>query len=141
MAEQAFSSPLAYISVHPTSGAGSLLASRCSSCGSVLLGTRRACPACFSRVSLERFQLATTGSLQSYTIVHRSYPGVKTPFIAAIVELDGGGVLKGTLRNFSADPVRLSKGLRVRVQFAPTEQHDQEGRAFVCHHFEAEPAS
>jgi uncharacterized protein len=141
MAEHTFSSALAYIKVHPTTGAASLMGNRCSCCGTVLLGARRACPACCARESLEAFQLATAGSLQSYTIVHRSYPGVRTPFIAAIVELDGGGVLKGTLRNFPADPALLLKGLRVRVQFAPTEQHDRECRAFVCHYFEAEPSS
>jgi len=140
MTEQTFSSAFDYIKVNPKSGAASLMGSRCRSCGTVLLGARRACPACCARESLEEFQLAMAGSLRSFTIVHRSYPGVQTPFIAAIVDLDGGGVLKGTLRNFPADPMRLSRGLRLRVQFAPTDQRDREGRTFVCHHLEAEPA-
>jgi uncharacterized OB-fold protein len=141
MEEQSFSPALHYIRVDPKSGVASLMGSRCRICGTVLLGARRVCPACCVRESLEECRLGTTGSLQSYTIVYRSYPGVKTPFIAAIVELDGGGVLKGTLRNFPADPIRLLKGLRVRVRFAPTNQHDREGRAIVCHHLEAEPAT
>jgi uncharacterized OB-fold protein len=105
-----------------------------------LMGTRRACPACCLRDTLKAADLQMAGALTNFTIVHRSYPGIPTPFIAAIIDLDGGGTLKGTLRHFPPDEARLLQGLRVRVQFEPTSQLDRNRRRLVCHYFEPEQA-
>jgi hypothetical protein len=40
------------------------------------------------RGALKPERLANTGRLYNYTIVHRSFPGVETPFISAIVDLE-----------------------------------------------------
>jgi uncharacterized OB-fold protein len=109
--------PLAsFIKVDPA-GLPYLEGVRCTSCGEVLLESRRGCPKCASIGTLEPVRLAETGRLFSYTIVHRSFPGVVTPFISAVVELDGGGFLKGNLVGADPEPSTLEFGMPVRVSF------------------------
>ena len=68
-------------------------------------------------------------------MVARSYPGVAVPFVSAIVDLDGGPTIKGTLRG--VDPAALVAGLPVRVRFDDAGGAlDKEGAAFVGFHFE-----
>src|SRR5262252_8645552 len=43
----------------------------------------------------KRRKLNTTGKLRSFTIVHRTVPGVPAPYVSALVDLDGGGAVKG----------------------------------------------
>jgi uncharacterized OB-fold protein len=90
---------------------------RCTSCGEVLLESRRGCPKCASIGTLEPVRLSQTGRLFSYTIVHRSFPGVETPFVSAVVELDGGGFLKGNLVDVDPQPAALPFEMPVRVRF------------------------
>jgi uncharacterized OB-fold protein len=90
---------------------------RCGNCGEVQLESRRACPKCAAIGSLAPARLAQTGKLFSYTIVYRSFPGIATPFISAVVELDGGGFLKGNLTGVEPKPEALRFDMPVRVQF------------------------
>ena len=109
--------PLAsFIKVDPA-GVPYLEGVRCTACGEVLLETRRACPKCASIGTLEPVRLSQTGRLLSYTIVHRSFPGIKTPFISAVVELDGGGFLKGNLMDVDPEPRAIKFEMPVRVSF------------------------
>ena len=62
---------------------------------------------------MEPMRLAERGRLYTYTVVHRSFPGVTTPFIAALVDLDGGGAIKGTLIGVDANAIRFDMPLRV----------------------------
>ncbi len=132
----AFASALPFVKVDGQNGDASLIGSRCTACATVLVGVRMACPACHERTSLTPITLGETGTLQTWSIVHRSYPGVETPFIAAVVALEGGGALKGTLRDVEPDPRLLRFGLPVRVGFEDTRQRDREGRNLVCYYFE-----
>jgi uncharacterized protein len=131
-----FAPALSFVRVDADNGEATLIGSRCTACAVVLVGTRKACPACHERVSLEPITLGGVGTLWTWSIVHRSFPGVKTPFIAAVVELEGGGALKGTLRGVEPDPSRLRLGLLVSVGFEDTGQRDKEGRALICYYFE-----
>jgi uncharacterized OB-fold protein len=90
---------------------------RCAACGEVLLETRRGCPKCSALGTLEPVRLSETGRLFSYTIVHRSFPGIETPFVSAIVELDGGGFLKGNLVGVDPSPAALHFDMQVSVRF------------------------
>ena len=59
-----------------------------------------------------RKPLGTSGKVRSFTIVHRAVPGVPTPYVSAIVDLDGGGVVKSNIVN--VDPVDLLARRRLR---------------------------
>jgi len=59
--------------------------SRCNDCGAVFLGLREHCGRCGMRARMLSIHLGERGRLYNYTIVYRSYPGIKVPFISAIV--------------------------------------------------------
>ncbi|MCW3834481.1 Zn-ribbon domain-containing OB-fold protein [Sphingomonas canadensis] len=100
-----------------------------------------ACSACCRRDTIEAVRLGTKGKLYNYTIVHRSYPGVKVPFVAAIVDLDEGGSLRGTLLEAEPDPAKLPPDMPVDVVFRDTGQTGPEGKPFVSYFFvPAQPA-
>jgi uncharacterized protein len=107
---------------------------RCGACQAVIAGYRLACPACGNRDRIEHVNLAASGTVQAHTVVHRSYPGVKTPFVAAAVALDGGGTVRGTITDI--DPLApLPDEMRVRMVFRDTGQRDAQGRHFISYFF------
>ena len=55
----------------------------------VLLETKKCQPLSFEE----------TGVLHSFSVVYRSFPGIDVPYVSAIVDLDGGGTVKGNLIN------------------------------------------
>ncbi|WP_338424867.1 Zn-ribbon domain-containing OB-fold protein [Sphingopyxis kveilinensis] len=93
-----------------------LCGTRCESCGEIFLGPRRACGRCGGQDFAET-RLAPRGRLYNYTVVHRSFPGVPTPFVSAIVELDGGGVIKGTLEGVPPRHDAVHFDMPVRLVF------------------------
>ena len=90
---------------------------KCAACGETLaIEVRRACPKCAAVNMLEPVRLAERGKLYSYTVVFRSFPGVKTPFVAAVVDLDGGGSIKGNLVGVEVDAIGFDMPLRVAFE-------------------------
>src|SRR5438128_2656457 len=104
-----------------------LLGGRCSDCGAVFPGERMACDSCGRRDTVAPIHLSQKGSLYNYTVVYRSFPGVETPFVSAIVDLEGGGSLKGTLLDVEPVPEKLPRDMPVDVVFRDTGQKDKEG--------------
>lgn len=123
----------------PTGGQPYLEGHRCTKCGAVYLGARAVCSRCFARDAIEAIRLPNRGRLYAYTIVYRSFPGVKVPFVSAVVDLDGGGTLKGNLINVDPDPARIAMGMPVDVVFADAGRTDPEGNRYVSYFFQ--PAS
>lgn len=91
-----------------------LVAQGCTGCGALFLDRRNGCAACGTTTFTER-PLARTGQLHSFTIVHRSAPGLPTPYVSAVVALDGGGMVKARLDQVEPDPEQLPPALRVRL--------------------------
>jgi uncharacterized protein len=108
---------------------------RCSNCGAVFPSQRLACGSCGRRDTIALSKLSERGTLYSYTIVQRSFPGVAVPFVAAIVDLEGGGSIHGTLLEAEPDPAKLPNDMPVKVVFRDTGQKDKEGRHFLSHFF------
>jgi uncharacterized protein len=109
-------------------------AQRCGSCGAVMLGAIMACRSCGSTDRLEPYRAAQTGRVFSWTVVHRSYPGIPVPFVSAIVDLDGGPTLKGTLQN--VDPADVQADLPVHLVFDDAGgARDAQGAPYVGFHF------
>lgn len=94
-----------------------LAGSRCGACGQVFVGERSTCARCTARDRMEAIHLSGNGKLYDFTIVHRSFPGVKTPFVDVIVDLDDGAHVKGTLVGVEADPDKIAFDMPVRVEF------------------------
>jgi len=112
---------------------------KCRACGEVHVGAFLACPACASRDSLDAVRLEKAGRLYSFSIVHRSYPGVAVPFVSAVVALDGGGHLKGNLVGVAPNPERVRVGARVQVQFREADRRDPQGRGYLTYEFAPAP--
>jgi uncharacterized OB-fold protein len=108
----------------------------CKTCGEVLLADRPrlACPKCGGRAGFEERKLQDTGSVYVFTVVERSFPGVQTPFVSVIVDLDGGGTLKGNLRN--VDPAKVQFGMRVKVVFDAAGRTDKANNTYIAYFFE-----
>jgi len=80
-----------------------------------------------------RRKLATVGTLRSFTIVNRGVPGVPTPYVSALVDLDGGGAVKANLLNVPPDPEHVKLGMPVRMTTftAGTDDDGTEAIAFA----------
>lgn len=110
---------------------------RCAACSATMTSEPLGCPSCGSTGTLRAFRVAETGRLHCYSIVHRSFPGVATPFVSAIVDMDDGVTLKGVLRGVAPDPGALSFGLRVRMRFDDAlGRRDSAGHPYVSYFFE-----
>lgn len=116
-------------------GVAFLTGSRCGHCGEIYPGERMACASCFAREGIEPIRLGSRGKLYNYTIIHRSYPGVPVPFVGAIVDLAGGGTLRGTLLDVDPDPAKLPYDLPVDIVFRDTGQKGPGGKPFVSYYF------
>ncbi len=91
--------------------------SRCTACNHVYVGARDVCAGCYARGQMAPVQLAETGKLYTYAIVHRSFPGVETPFVDVIVDLDDGSYIKGILKDVDADPDKLRFDMPVKIDY------------------------
>ena len=84
-----------------------LIGSKCS-CGALFLDTKRvACSKCGSTGPFEKIKLSTRGKVYVFSVVHQSFPGIKTPYITAIVDLPEGLSVRTNLLDL--DPLEAQK--------------------------------
>jgi len=120
----------------PDSGEPFLEGCVCTQCHATFLAPRLACGKCGAR-ELTTKPLSNVGTLYAYSIVHRSFPGVAVPYISAIVDLDGGGSVKGNLINVEPDPKKLPYGMPVEVIYKDAlGRKDAEGNAYLSYFFQ-----
>jgi len=113
---------------------------RCGDCGAVVPVPTMACRSCASRTPPEAYRSPLSGKLYTWSVVHRSYPGVEVPFVSAIVDLDGGLSFKGTLKGVAIDA--LKAGIPVRLVFDDAGGAvDADGNSYVGFHFVAGDAA
>lgn len=119
----------------PENGEPYLEGWRCTSCGEVFIEPRTACSNCCARDSMTLVKLQNTGKLYNWTVVHRNFPGIKVPFVSAIVDLDGGGTIKGNLVDMPPDPAGIAFDMPVRVVYRPIKQSDAQGNLYISYFF------
>ena len=110
-----------------------LVANECESCGARFFDRRNACGSCGGR-SFTPTQVATTGHLRSFSIVHRADRGVPVPFVSAIVESADGTTVRANLVEVSPDPGSVQLGMPVRLVTYPVGA-DSEGTECVAFGF------
>lgn len=120
----------------PEKGDPYLEGHKCKSCGAIFLGARSVCSKCTARDQMEVVKLANKGELYVYSITHRSFPGIETPYISAVVDLDGGGSIKGNLINIDPDPEKIKLGMRVDVIYQIAPRKDREGNEYLTYYFQ-----
>jgi uncharacterized OB-fold protein len=81
--------------------------------------------------------LSNKGKLYSYCIVHRSFPGIDVPYISAIVDLDGGGTVKGNLIDVDPDPDKIQFDMAVDVVYKDAlGRKDRDGNSYISYFFQ-----
>ena len=101
---------VSYLALDP---APHLVASECTACGARYFDRRNACAACPGTEFLPA-KLPTEGTVRTFTIVHMAAPGVRVPFVAAVVDC-GGTQVRANLVNVAADPDHVHVGMPVRL--------------------------
>lgn len=107
---------------------------KCRNCGAVYTGDRRACANCMAIDQFEPMRLSKRGSVYNWTVVYQSAPGIKTPYIGAIVDLDGGGTVRCNIEGIAADPKNMRFDLPVEM-FTEVVRQDREGNDIVAYKF------
>ena len=112
-----------------------LVATECTSCGALYFGRRNACEKCFSAGPFAPRVLSDNGSVRAFTIIQRAAPGVKAPYVSALIDLDGGGFVKANIVNVEPVPENFKTGMPVRLT-TYTVDTDDEGTEAVSFGFE-----
>jgi uncharacterized protein len=105
---------LPYVSYLQLDEQAHLVAQECATCGALFLDRRNACARCGAAGFGSR-RLASDGTVRAFTIVHRATPDVQVPYVSAIVDLDGGGVVKANLVGVEPVPEQVALGMRVTL--------------------------
>jgi uncharacterized protein len=103
-----------------------LIATICLDCRALYFDRRNACAKCFG-TSFGSKMLSNEGQLRAFTFVGR----VKRPYVSAIIDLDGGGVVKANLLGVE-DPTSIQPKMRVVMDtfIAGTDDDGTEAVAF-----------
>jgi uncharacterized OB-fold protein len=108
-----------------TGGAiGDLLVAQCESCRRCAFPPTSRCPDCGAATASLR--ASGEGTVLTYTVCHQQYhPAVPTPFVVALIDLDGLPESRMPANVVGCDPAAVHSGMHVSVRF---EEH---GDAFV----------
>jgi len=121
----------------PEDGDPYLEGHKCKNCGAIFLGERSVCSKCGTRGELQPTRLADTGTLYAFSIVYRSFPGIEVPYVSAIVDLDGGGTVKGNLIGVEPDPEKIQFGMPVKVVYKDAlGRKDRQGNSYISYFFQ-----
>jgi uncharacterized OB-fold protein len=120
----------------PEDGEPYLEGQQCKNCEKIFLGERGTCAHCGKSGQLEPKKLANTGELYVFSIVHRSFPGVAVPYVSSIVDLDGGGTVKGNLIGIDPDPEKIRMGMPVEVVYQIAPAKDADGNEYLTYYFQ-----
>jgi hypothetical protein len=121
----------------PEKGDPYLEGHQCKECGAIYLGERNVCSKCFARDKISKIKLNDSGVLYSYSIVYRSFPGIDVPYISALVDLDGGGTIKGNLINVDPSPENVEFGMKVKIVYRDAlGRKDSDGNSYLSYFFE-----
>lgn len=112
-------------------GTPHLVANVCKECGATYWDRRNACARC-GKTNFDRRDMTNEGEVISFSIVHRAAPNVPTPYVSAVIHLDGGGAVKANIIGTEPDPEHVKLGMRVKLQtyVAGTDDDGTEAVAF-----------
>ncbi len=120
----------------PEDGDPYLEGHKCKECGAIFLGERSICSSCSARDKIEPVKLSNQGELYVFSIVYRSFPGIDVPYVSAVVDLEGGGTVKGNLINVEIDPEKIEMGMPIEVVYQTAPRKDAEGNEYLTYYFQ-----
>lgn len=118
---------------------GRLMGSRCAACHRVLLPARAICDVCFSRT--DQFDdVADTGVLQAYSVIHMEFVGQtrKPPYVYAEIVLDGSStrLIHTVAGDFDIANAGEHLHVGMKVKAVWREQSERTGTLEDISHFE-----
>ena len=121
----------------PQGGDPYLEGNKCGNCDSIFFGARNVCSNCGTRDQMAPSRLANKGKLYTFSIVYRSFPGIDVPYISAIVDLEGGGTVKGNLIGVEPDPANIKFDMPVDVVYKDAlGRKDKDGNSYISYFFQ-----
>ena len=109
--------------------------SHCPDCNERFVGARSICAACCTRDRMQTVRLASTGKVYAFTIVERSFPGVKSPFVDVTVDLDDGAHIKGTLEGIEPIMAAVAFDMPVKLAFREATPINTPGQPHLTYVF------
>ncbi len=111
-------------------GSGYLLTNRCERCGMSFFPRRSKCIGCLKDDKLKHTTLYQGGKLYTYTIVYRSTPYFKLPYMVGYIDFEEEGV-----RVFSqltgCSPEELEVGMEMELVFEEMDMNETDRRKMV----------
>jgi len=83
-----------------------LVGKKCSNCGALYVDKRVACSKCSSTGPFTDVALSNRGKVYVFSVVHQSFPGIKTPYITAIVDLPDGVSVRSNLEGLEVEKIQ-----------------------------------
>ena len=75
-----------------------------------------------------------TGTVHVWSVIHQATPYVEVPYIAAIIDLDGGGSINTNIVGIEPKPENMQFGMKVKM-FTEKVSEDKEGNSYVAYKF------
>ena len=86
---------------------------------------------------IQRFHNFTSGLKNLVTQrFQETFPGIEVPYVSAIVDLEGGGTVKGNLINVDPNPESVKMGMPVEVVYQIAPRKDAEGNEYLTYYFQ-----
>lgn len=104
---------------------------QCGNCSSKFLGARIACAKCGETEKLNEVKFGPDGEIYVFAVVHQASPGVPTPYVAGIIDLDDGVSVRANIDGL--DPLKPDPswfGKRVKM-VSQVHAQDKEGNDVV----------
>lgn len=102
---------------------GTFLGARCERCDITYVPPRTYCEKCFARLEDHYIQIGTTGTVYTYTVLHKNLDGSRKeePVIMAMVRLDGtdGGMVHCL---GEVEPSQVHIGMKVKAVIMPKKE-------------------
>lgn len=115
-------------------GEAYLIGAKCRRCGEVYLGERAVCIKCFTAANLDAVKLSHKGEIFTFTVVYQSAPWVKVPYVAVVVKLSDGPVVRASLADCDIDATSLRAGMPVEMVTEKVRE-DQAGNDVIAYKF------
>jgi uncharacterized OB-fold protein len=111
-----------------------LSGSRCPQCGASYPGARAFCSKCSYQGAFNTIRLSDHGEVYIWTIVHQSAPGIKSPYVAGIVDLPEGVSVRANIEGIEPVPENIHFGMKVQM-YTEKVREDREGNEIIAYKF------
>jgi uncharacterized OB-fold protein len=113
-----------------------LVGSKCPTCGALYLDLNRvACSKCGTAGPFPQVDFSNQGKVWVFSVVHQSFPGIKTPYATAIVDLPEGISVRSSLVDVDTEEMEKNPqkafGMPVELTTAVVAK-DREGHDVVA---------